>query len=341
MRKGIVTLGKALLSPAVMALAGMVAFTGVAFAEEEPEAVVEQVTLPLLVVGGGEVGGYFYSEAGAICRILNKNRDVLGKRCLVEPSSGTAANVVGLREGNLDLALMQSRGQAYALKGEDAFKELGPFEEMRSLFSLHGEAVVMAVRKDSDIKDGTDLKGKKVNLGRPDSFQRSMAESVLATYNLQHGDLEAVLEIELSQQGQALCEGRMDAAFFTAVHPAAGLQETLNQCEVELVSLTGKPMEAMLSNQAQFSALTIPAETYQGQTEDVVTFGTVATVVATEDMPEDEAYTIVKSVWENLDALADMVPVLGTIHRDRMHRAGLTAPLHPGAEKFFKEVGLK
>ncbi|MBF0374247.1 MAG: TAXI family TRAP transporter solute-binding subunit [Alphaproteobacteria bacterium] len=290
-----------------------------------------------LVMGTGEVSGFHYPVGGAICRLLGKDRASHGLRCLVEPSAGSQGNLAALKSGDVDLALVQSRVQALAIEGGEGFDQ--PMDELRALMSLHSESVVVLAGRDGPIKGLADLKGRKVNLGRPGSFQRAMADELLKGLGWTTATLGAALEIEAGQQLRALCEGRTEAVIVTAVHPAPEIGRAIAECGARLVDMGGPAVAKVAAARPWLAPAAIPAAAY-GTKGDVETFGTRATLVATTRLSEPEAYAVVKAVLENLEPFGAMLPLLGQLDRDGMAVDGLTAPLHEGAARYFREAGL-
>ncbi len=294
----------------------------------------------MLVLGSGEATGYYYPMAGAICRVINKDRQRHGLRCLVEPSGGSASNLAGLRAGEDQLALVQSRVLYQAVKGEGVFGKDGPMADLRSLAVLHGETLAVVVRKESKIRSLSDLKGKRVNLGRPGSFQRAMAEALLDGAGLKQGDLAAALEVEPGQQAKALCGGQLDAAVFTAVHPAPEVQEALTACGGMLLPLTGSGIDGMLKRTPWLVRQTIDGDTYRGLEREVDTFGPVTLLVGTDQLSDDQGKEVVRSVVENWDGLAALHPLFATIPKETLSTGERIAPLHEGARKYYREAAM-
>jgi len=294
----------------------------------------------MIAIGSGEVGGAYYPEAGAVCRMVNRNRAQHGIHCLVEATSGSAANLTGLRSGDLQLALVQSGSLGDAISGKGAFAKEGPFPDLRSLMSLHGEPMAVLLGANSKIKSAADLKGKRVNLGRPGSYQRLLADALLSAENIHAADLSAGLEMDSAKSVKALCDNHLDAAIVTGIHPIAEVQEGLDDCGITLLPLKDQAIEAFLKATPAFTRLTISGEDYQGLNETVPTIGLRAVLVASKSLPDDDAYAIVKAVAGDMGPFNAMYPLLAQLNRKQMARESLVAPLHDGALRYFKENGL-
>lgn len=294
----------------------------------------------ILAVGSGEVSGMFYPEAGAICRLVNKDLSRHRLRCMVEPTAGSAANLTALRNGDTQLAIVQSKVLAQAVEGNGASTRDAD-TDLRALMSLHGETLAVLVAPGAKIKTAADLKGKRVSLGRPDSFQRLMADALLSAERLGSKDMAAALEIDTAKVAEAVCRNEVDAAILTGLHPIAEIQDAIDDCGATLLPLKDAALDAFVKANPAFARQTIPQDTYSGASQAVPTFGVASVLVTTAALPADQAYEVVKAVYENLPALKAMHPLLGGLDRKRMAHDALVAPLHEGALRYYRESGLR
>jgi TRAP transporter TAXI family solute receptor len=284
-----------------------------------------------LVIAGGEVTGYYYPVAGALCRVINKDHP-RGMSCTVMPSSGSAANLAALKAGEVDLALVQSRAAQLAVAGEDGFREAGPMGDLRALMALHGEVAVVLSRPGSGIEQVGDLKGKRVNLGRPGSFQRMMAETVLDAAGLSQGDLSVLVELDLNEQVSELCQGNIDAAVFTGIHPMTEVQAAIEDCGATLVPIRAKSVESFLRKSPWVARFVVAGRTYDGQKSDVPALG-MKTLLVTNRLSSDEVADLMRTVWANFGALTRLHPVLNDLTRAEASRDGIPIRFHDGVEQ--------
>ncbi|NIA72268.1 TAXI family TRAP transporter solute-binding subunit [Pelagibius litoralis] len=291
-----------------------------------------------MTVGTGGVTGVYYPAGGAVCRLVNARRSEHGLRCSVESTGGSVYNANALKRGEMELAIVQSDFQAYAYEGKNGFDE--PFPEMRSLFSLHGEPTQLMVRKDAGIKAFEDLKGKRVNIGNPGSGHRVMMELVMGHVGITAKDFSLTSELKSSEQAAALCDNRIDAAFWAAGVPNGSTQEAAATCAIAILPLEGKWVDSFLESNTAYGRDTVTGGIYPGTEKDVPTFGARATVVTRADVDEDAVYQIVKSVFDSLDEFKQLHPALASLEPGNMASGALTAPLHPGAERYYREKGL-
>ncbi len=290
-------------------------------------------------IGTGGVTGVYYPTGGAICRLVNKDRKDHGIRCSVESTGGSVYNINTLRAGELEFGVAQSDWQFHAFNGTSRFEDQGEFDGLRAVFSVHPEPFTLVARSGTGIASFEDLEGKKVNVGNPGSGQRATMEVVMDSFGLEMDDFSVAAELKGSEMAQALCDGKIDAMIYTIGHPAAAITEAATTCEVELVSVVGDPIDSLISDNAYYRTATIPGGMYRGTDGETTTFGVGATFVTSADVADDAVYTVVKAVFDNFDDFRNLHPAFANLKEEEMISDGLSAPLHPGAEKYYKERG--
>ena len=293
-----------------------------------------------ITIGTGGVTGVYYPTGGAICRLVNKGRKDHGIRCSVESTGGSVYNINTIREGELEFGVAQSDWQYHAYNGTSKFEKAGKFEKLRSVFSVHPEPFTVVARADAGIKNFDDLKGKRVNIGNPGSGQRGTMEVLLEAKGMTTDDFKLATELKPAEQSAALCDNQIDAMVYTVGHPSGSIQEATTACDSVLVTVDGEAVEKLVADNAFYRTATIPGKMYRGTDEDVQTFGVGATFVTSADVSEEAVYTVVKSVMENIDAFKKLHPAFANLDPKAMATASLSAPLHAGAAKYYKEAGL-
>lgn len=293
-----------------------------------------------ITIGTGGVTGVYYPTGGAICRLVNKGREEHGIRCSVESTGGSVYNINTIRAGELDFGVAQSDWQYHAYHGTSKFEEQGPFEELRAVFSVHPEPFTVVARADSGITNFTDLKGKRVNVGNPGSGQRGTMEVVMEAMGWTMDDFTLASELKAAEQSKALCDNKIDAMVYTVGHPSGSIQEATTACDSVLVTVDGPVIEKLVADNAYYRKAVIPGGMYRGNDQDTVTFGVGATFVTSTKVADDVVYNLVKAVFENFDDFRRLHPAFEHLNKEQMVKDGLSAPLHPGAEKYYKEVGL-
>ncbi|MFD1696113.1 TAXI family TRAP transporter solute-binding subunit [Roseibium aestuarii] len=290
-------------------------------------------------IGTGGVTGVYYPTGGAICRLVNKDRKEHGIRCSAESTGGSVYNINTVRAGELEFGVAQSDWQYHAYHGTSQFAEQGAFEKERAVFSVHPEPFTLIVLKGSGIAKFEDLKGKKVNVGNAGSGMRATTEVVMDAFGMKMEDFALAAELKGAEMAQALCDGKIDAMIYTVGHPAAAVTEAATTCDVELVSVTGAPIDKLVAENPYYRVATIPGGMYKGTDADVTTFGVGATFITSADVSDEVVYTVVKAVFDNFDAFKKLHPAFSNLKEEEMIKDGLSAPLHPGAVKYYKERG--
>ena len=215
-----------------------------------------------------------------------------------------------------------------------------PQGNLRSLFSMHPETVLLVTRKDAGIASVADLKGKVVNIGNPGSGQRGNAEDVLRLHGIDSGNDIDAQGLQQQEASRALVDRKIDAFFYTVGNPAAAIEEPANSTDLSIVPINSGAIRGFVDERPYYVMTTIPGGTYTGVAQDVETYAVTATVVANEAASEEMIYALVKSVFEHLDELRAAHKAFRVLSPASMLQ-GLSAPLHPGALKYYRERGWK
>jgi TRAP transporter TAXI family solute receptor len=317
------------ITAAVAALSAAVAAAPVSAQEET-----------FITIGTGGVTGVYYPTGGAICRLVNRNRAEHGIRCGVESTGGSVFNINAIRGGELEFGVAQSDWQYHAFNGTSRFEEQGPFEELRAVFSVHPEPFTVVARADAGIETFEDLQGKRVNVGNPGSGQRGTMEVLMDEMGWTMDDFAVASELQAAEQSQALCDNNIDAMIYTVGHPSGSIQEATTACDSVLVDVNNDATAALVEANPFYRVATIPGGMYRGNDEDTTTFGVGATFVTSTAVSEDVVYEVVKAVFENFDQFKSLHPAFAVLEKEQMVSDGLSAPLHPGAERYYREAGL-
>jgi len=291
-------------------------------------------------IGTGGVTGVYYPTGGAICRLVNKSRKEHGIRCSVESTGGSVYNINTIRAGELDMGVAQSDWQYHAYHGTSKFKDQGPFKELRAVFSVHAEPVTIVARKDANVKQVMDLKGKRVNIGNPGSGTRASWEVMADALGFGSDALALATEFKSSEQSQALCDNKIDAFFFLVGHPSGSIKEATTSCEANMVVVDGPAIDKLVADAPYYRKATIPGGMYTGTPNDTATYGVGATFVSSTKTTDDTVYAVVKAVFENFDTFKKLHPAFAHLKKEEMVKDALSAPLHGGAAKYYKEAGL-
>jgi hypothetical protein len=295
-----------------------------------------------VTIGTGGITGVYYPTGGAISKIVNKKRKEYGIRCTVESTGGSVFNVNAVMAGDLEFGVVQSDRQYQAVNGsKDSEWDGRPQTDLRSVFSIHPESITLCASVDSGIKSIRDLNGKNVNIGNPGSGQRQNSIDALTAVGF---DLNKDLNTEGIKAAEApglLQDERIDAFFYTVGHPSGAIKEaTAGKVKVRIVPITG--IDALLDKYPYYAKAIVPIEFYPGaiNTEDVTTFGVKATFVTSAKVSDDVVYAVTKEVFDNFEDFKKLHPAYKILTKKNMLE-GLSAKIHPGAMRYYKEAGLK
>ena len=326
-----------LASAAVAVAGGLALLAGCALFGSMGAAYAQQQRF--VTIGTGGVTGVYYAVGGAVCRLLNKDRKATGIRCSVESTGGSAFNINTIKAGELDFGLAQSDVQYAALKGLSQFKEAGPYGGLRAVYSVHPEPFTVVARKELNAKDFSDLKGKRVNVGNPGSGTRASLDELLAALGWKVSDFSLASELRADEHGPALCDNKIDAFFYGVGHPSANIQDPTTSCGAKLVSITGPAVDKLVAGNPYYAKATIPGGMYANNPEGTQTYGVLATMVTSAKTPDNVVYQLVKATFDNFEEFKKLHPAFANLKPEEMVKNGLSAPLHTGAAKYYKEKG--
>lgn len=301
--------------------------TGVATAEE------------FVTIGTGGQTGVYYVVGGSICKLVNRGTKDHDIKC-THTTGGSVKNINGIRAGDLDMGVAQSDWQYHGYNGT-APKQFpdGAFEDLRAVFSVHPEPFTVVARADSGIEKFEDLVGKRVNVGNPGSGARGTMEVVMEKMGWTMDSFKLAAELKSSEQSQALCDNKIDAMVFTVGHPSGTIKEATTSCESKLIPVVGEAIDALANDNSYYAQTVIPGGMYTGTDVDTPTFGVGATFVTSATVSEDIIYNITKAVFDNFKRFKKLHPAFANLTEEGMITNNISAPMHPGAEKYYKEKG--
>jgi hypothetical protein len=313
----------------VAALALLLGLAGGAVAQEEK----------FITIGTGGQTGVYYVVGQSICGLVNRGQAEHGVRCTAPSTGGSIANINAMRAGDMDMGVAQSDWQYHAYNGTSQFEEQGPFEDLRAVFSVHGEPFNVIARADSGIETFTDLAGKRVNIGNPGSGQRATMDVVMNAMGWTLDDFALASELQSAEQAAALGDNNVDAIIFTVGHPNGSIQEATTTVDAQLIPVETAEIEALVEERPYYAWATVPGGMYRGTDEDVRTFGVKATFVAPASVDDEVVYQVVKAVFDNFDRFKSLHPAFANLQEEEMISDGLSAPLHEGAARYYRERG--
>lgn len=318
------------LSLSLLALLGFLMVGQVAGEDEPPR---------FITVGSGGVAGVYHPAGTAICRLINEHSDEHGVRCSAVATSGSIYNLETLQRGELDFGIAQSDWESQAFNGTGRFTESGPFEELRSVIALHAEPLTIVARAESRIRNLRDLTGREVHAGAAGSTERRLLADVL---DLRGVDMESIVFSSTTDRASLageLCAGEYDALVMAVEHPSTIVTEASNACELTFFDISEPDIDALVARTPYYRKAIVPAHIYRGLDREIATFGVGAVVVSSSAISEDLVYLLVRSVFEEIDEFRRLHPVFGTLAVSEMIGSGMAAPLHEGAQRYYRELG--
>lgn len=294
-----------------------------------------------VTIGTGGVTGLYYPTGGAISRMLNKRFRQFGIKATVESTSGSVFNINAVIQGDMEFGIAQSDRQYQAYHGLAEWSESGPQSDLRAVFSIHAEPITLVVSEQCGIRDIRDMGGKRINLGNPGSGQLQNSRDVLAAARLSENDISAEYVKAVEAPG-LLQDERLDGFFYTVGHPNGNIKEaTSGRIRVRIVPIQGEKIDKMVEDYPYYAKALIPHSFYPRalNSEDIETIGVKATFVTSRNVDEALVYALAKVVFENLEDFKSLHPAYKYLTRQNMLQ-GLTAPVHRGAMRYYREVGL-
>ena len=295
-------------------------------------------------IGTGGPTGVYFVVGNSVCRMVHKEAAEgrkkgrkHGIRCAAPSTGGSTYNIGQICQGELEFGVAQSDWQFHAVNGSS--EKVTSCPGLRAVFSAHPEPFHLIAAAGSNIDSFSATKGKRMNIGNPGSGQRGTTEVLMEGYGMSADDFAVASELTSTEQSQALCDGKIDAYGYTVGVPNAGVGVATDGCDAYIVDLDGDVEKKLVADNPYYAFATIPAGTYKTTGADVTTFGVMATFVTHENVAEDVVYEVVRAVMENLDDFRSLHPAFANLDPANMMQDGLSAPLHPGAAKYYKEKG--
>jgi TRAP transporter TAXI family solute receptor len=289
------------------------------------------------VISTGGTGGTYYPLGGILAQALSQ----AVPEVVVTAQAGQAsvANCNLIRDKQIESAFVQSNVAYNAYNGLEQFKDK-PAKNLRFIASLYPETIQIVARANSGIKTVKDIKGKRLVPGDRGSGTEVDTLNVLGVYGYTYKDFASVDWLGFSGAAQRLQDKQADVTFTTAGWPTAAIQELAVSTNIMLIPIDEAKIKELTKKYPFYSRIVIPKGTYKGQTKDVPTITTMAQWVVGAEVPEELVYKLTKALWETGAAKMAQAHAQGKNVTLKTALEGMAVPLHPGAEKYYKEVGL-
>jgi TRAP transporter TAXI family solute receptor len=289
-----------------------------------------------LIIAGSASTGTWFIFASALSQLINKH--LPGINASPTPSAGTPENLRNLGSGSVDIALALPDYLHLAYNGEGPFSGPKKMSNLRSFYNTYSFPLHIMVQARSDIKAIKDLKGKKIGTGVPGAGERDLTLRVLEAYGLTEKDVR-LSPLSVGERCSALGDGKVDCSFVLTGITSAAIQELTTTKSIRYLSIGADQMNAINKKYPFYTKGSIPANTLKGQSEAVSTVIMWGVLTTTAELDQDLAYNITKLTFENKQELVELNPLSKEISLETA-TVGLPVPLHPGAEKYYREKGL-
>lgn len=287
-----------------------------------------------LILATGGTSGTYYPFGGAIAQIFNTKIENMNVTAQATGASVENLKLIGKKEA--ELAIVQNDMTDYAYNGLETFKD-GKVENVRAVATLYPEVIQIVASTESGINTVSDIKGKKFSVGAPGSGVEANARQILDVLGMTYNDFSANY-LSFSESADSYKDKHIDGFLFTSGIPNAAIQDITATSELKFVSIPDDIVQNLITKYPFFTAYTIPAGTYKGQTEDVKTVAVNATLVVGSEVSDKVVYDLTKALFENQAELAT-AHAKGKLLSLETAVKGISVPFHPGAEKYYKEVG--
>jgi TRAP transporter TAXI family solute receptor len=303
--------------------------------------IVDAFDEPMKSIKTGNITGVYYAAGSAVAKMHNRKLKEYNLRLIAEASEGSVANIEEVVDGEVDFGIAQANALYYAKKGE-GYWEGTPQTNLRSVLGLYTEDFTLVAAVDANINSVADLKGKTVNIGELGSMDAIQAMSLFKRLGLDPENDLTINEKPTYEASELLQQGEIDAYFYTVGHPNLSIKEAASGDRKIMIAAVEKEIVDLLDKQAEFLVATdIPINYYSkiANKEPIRTLGVKAILFSSADTDEQIVYNMVKEVFENLDLFKKQHPAFANLTPEKL-TTGLIVPLHPGAERYFKEAGL-
>ena len=319
------TKAKKLLAAGLLAVAAVTAVAGCGGGDQAAQK-------QFLNIGTGGTAGTYYPIGGAMAEILNNN--IKGMNASAQSTGASVANINMLKEGSIDLAIVQNDITYYAVNGTEMFKD-NAVKNIKGIATLYPETCQFVTLDSSGIKSIADLKGKRVAVGAAGSGAEANARQILEAYGITYDDI-TVQYLSFGEGASALKDGNVDAAFVTAGYPTASVQDISSQNKIRLLPVGDKEADALIAKYPFYTKTTVPAGTYAGFDEEVKTISVMSMLVANDKVDDKLGYDIAKAIFMNLDRIVAAHSV-GKLITVEGAQKGMSLDMNAGAKKFFDE----
>ena len=287
------------------------------------------------ILATGGTGGTYYPFGGAIANIWNTK--IENMNVTAQATGASAENLRLINKGDAEFGTVQNDVMDYAFNGTDMFAG-EKISNIATIGTLYPEVIQIAVSENSGINSIYDFKGKRISVGDAGSGVEFNAKQIMEGYGLTFNDIKKS-NLSFKESAEAIQNGTLDGCFITAGVPNAALQELAFSAGLKLIPVSGNEAATVMDKYGYYTATTIPGGTYKGSDEDVPALAIKATLAVSASLDEDTVYEMTKALFENLQELGN-AHAKGKEVSAASAVTGVSVPFHPGAVKYYKEIGL-
>lgn len=291
-------------------------------------------------IGTGGITGVYYNTGSAVAKMFNMKRQEYGAWMVTQPSAGSIENINDVLQGQTQFGIAQANFLYAAWNATGLWKDM-PKKDLRAVLGLYTEDLTLIAAEEAGIKTALDLKGKRLNIGAPGSSDFVTSGEILEMLGLNPKDLKISTE-PTYLASEKIQSGDLDAYFFTVGHPNLSVLEAVSGVhKVRIVPFEREFIDRVAALKPYLSADEIDVRYYDklDNKNPVPTVGIKSILFTKQDVDEETVYRVVKSVMENLDLFRRQHPAFAGLTKDNMTH-GVILPLHPGAERYFREAGI-
>ncbi len=287
-----------------------------------------------LSIATGGTGGTYYPVGGGLAEIVNNH--VEGYSATAEVTGASVENMGLIATGDADLAIALADTVAQAYEGTGNF-EGQQLDMVRGLASIYANMIHIVALEGSGIASLADLAGKRVSIGAPGSGTEVNAGAILEANGISYDDIDEQ-RLNFNETADALANGDIDAGFWSVGAPTSSILNLATTQDIVIVAMSDAELAAAMEADATFARTTLPGDSYNGVTEDIVTLGIPNVLVVSSEMSDDLAYALTKAMFENIDELRAVHPAAEETSVEFTMEA-TPIPLHAGALRYYDEVG--
>lgn len=294
-----------------------------------------------VALGTASTSGVYHPVGQAICRLVNKHRLTELVRCLTYSTGGSEYNIQAVISGELNAGITRTDLAYDAYNGTGEFASRGPAPTLRMIASLYDEPVTVLAKRKANITRFEEIRGKRINIGNRGSSQRSIVRMILEAVEVKTSDFAAITEYTTDGMGDAFCKNEVDVIVQALGMPAPFYKRMIEECDGVIIAIPSTVIDRILASYPSLMRLSIPGGIYAGHPDAIPSFGFKTALITSSDMSEETIYRLTRALTSELAEFKRQHPALERLGKETMARDGILIPLHPGAARQYREIGIQ